>query len=285
MNQLKIIREVSVKEYEKILFERPISKQQSRSVAIIVGKHALLKNINDIYEIISALHHFPIVIAEYQSNNKSSVPAEMFLTSNPKSSDMTYYNTDDVIQRVNDCGYVVLGVDFELNSALQLFIEKLIISRIGPILFSDEVMAIAKLSPHIFLKRHDDVYVFNKTNLLKFTRIFKINHEFNDELGVLHILNIMQKLSIHLNANIVVVEPIQVLAVSYKQTGHGFIANIDNPNKINLKNYYMAILVSLLSDGGGIKMDFLNRCATTCYLLRNSIKPDKNMLSSLKNLI
>ncbi len=282
MTALSIVRETSSDQYEKILFERPISSLQSRKIAILVGEHAQIKYINDIYQIILALKHQPIIIAE-RTTSSTLVPVDTYMEKSRLKSKPLYSNADEVISSVNNCSYAVVGVDFEINSTLQLFLEKLIVSRPSPILFNDESMVISRVSPDIFLHRVGDTYICSIVSLSKFANNLGVANKVTESSGVLQKLQFMSELSSITNANIVVLADRQILATSSKQTNQGYISNFNIRKKTDLRGVVTAILVSLLTDSSSTQDDFLMRVATTSYLLRQGFKRN-DIITTLKKI-
>ncbi len=282
MTKLSVVRETSSDQYEKILFERPISALQSRKIAILIGEHAQIKHINDIYQIIVALKHQPIIIAERTASN-TLVPVDTYMEKSRLRSNPLYSNADEIVSNVNNCSYAVVGIDFEINSSLQLFLEKLIASRPSPILFNDESMVMSRVSPNIFKHRVGDAFICSINSLSKFANNLKVLNKVSESDGVLQKLQFMSEVSSLINANIVVLGDRQILATSYKQSNQGFVSNFNFEKKINLSGVVTAILVSLLTDSSSTQDDFLMRVATTCYLLRQGFRRN-DIIAALKKI-
>lgn len=281
MSNLKITRNIQVDEYQKILFERPISKLQSKNIGILAGKHSSIKIISDIFQTIHTLNHNPVLITEIGKDN-IELPAQYTLLPFPKKPTALFSNSDGAIELLGDCSYVIAGVEAELDASMQLFLEKLIDSRPFPMLFNDQIISIAKVDHQILLGRQDDIYVCKMPATLKLAKILGINIPDSQNISVLTKLEILKNIAVSLHANIVVVDTNQVLAVSYRKADNGFIANIDNSKKINLSAYLTATLASFMCDSNGQGDDFILRTATSTHLLKECLKGEGNFINNLK---
>ncbi len=281
MSNLKITRNIQVDEYQKILFERPISKLQSKNIGILAGKHASIKIISDIFQTIHTLNHNPVLITEIGKDN-IELPAQYTLLPSPKKSTALFSNSDGAIELLGDCSYVIAGVEAELDASMQLFLEKLIDSRPFPMVFNDQIISIAKVDHQILLGRQDDIYVCKMPATLKLAKVLGINIPDSQNISVLTKLEILKNIAVSLHANIVVVDTNQVLAVSFRKADNGFIANIDNSKKINLSAYLTATLASFMCDSNGQGDDFILRTATSTHLLKECLKGEGNFVNNLK---
>ena len=284
MDNLNIIRETTAQEYEKILFERPISQMHARNIGMLAGRHARLKHTNDMYEIISLMHHHPVLIAEPPSSD-IVLPADVMLIPSKGTSRRVYTNTDEALQRIGDCEYMIVGIEFELNSLLQLFIEQIVTARHSPIVFTDDAVQIARVSPEIFVDRQDDIYVCSYEAIVRLANILGLGVQQQADVSVLNKLILMRQVAVHLSARIVIVSDIQMLAIDYRQSNSAVITNFTNPSKIELRGTVIAILTSLLSDNTNDIKDFLVRVATTSYLLRESLNNKSDIRTQLKKLL
>ncbi len=281
MNNLKITRSIEIDEYQKILFERPISKLQSKNIGILAGKHAPIKIISDIFQTITTLNHNPVLITQLGKND-IELPSQYTLLPNIKKSTALFSNTDGGIDLLRDCSYVVAGIETELDASMQLFIEKLIKSRPFPIIFNDQFISIAKVDKKIFLNRRGDIYICQMPVILKFAQLLDMKIKNNSDMNVLTKLEVIKILATKLQADIVAVDTTQILAVSYKKTESGFIANLNNSKKINISNYLTALLACFMCDSKSQGEDFILRVATSAHLLKECLKSEGNFIKNLK---
>lgn len=281
MNNLKITRTIQKDEYQKILFERPISRLQSKNIGILAGKHAPIKVISDIFQTISTLNQNSVLVTE-QGKNDIALPAQYTLLPNVQKSTALFSNSDGAIELLGDCSYVIAGVEAELDVSMQLFIEKLIGSRPFPMIFNDQIMSVAKVDHQLLLGRQDDIYVCKMPAMLKLAKVLGISIPSTQNMGVLSKLEIIKNIAVSLQANIVVVDTLQILAVNYQNADRGFIANIDNSRKINLSAYLTALLACFMCNSKGQADDFILRVATSVHLLKECLKGEGNFTKNLK---
>src|SRR5689334_14085333 len=120
MEEFQLIHDDSNKIIQKILFERPISRLNARKIGLLAGRHAPLKKIHDIHGIVLALNHNITIVAESELK-AAGVPAELYLAAGTKPA-LPFTNTDEALTVLQDCSYVVVGMDIEISSRLQLFL-------------------------------------------------------------------------------------------------------------------------------------------------------------------
>lgn len=280
---INLLRPDETGQIKKILFERPISRLNSRTIGILAGKHAALKTINDIHQIISVLNHNLVIVAETELA-EHSVPAQLFLRADSKRATM-YENTDEGINIFSDCSFVVVGLDIEICSRLQIFLEKLIASRSAPIIFTSESVGLFKISPHLAQKRKGDVFICNTKSLTTLANYLSLGVNFKSGAGVFNKLNLMTELSNYLSANIACVEDYQILAVSYTDKNKAAIINLNNEKSKKLDSYYISVLASLLCDTPNPQKDMLDRLLTSGYLIRSGVKKSQNIASGIKTAL
>lgn len=283
MEDVNLVHDKESDIYQKILFERPISRLQSRSIGLLAGKHTRLKKINDIHEIILAMNHNTVIIAESELKT-AGVPAEVYLEPGKKISN-PYANSDEAIEALQDCSYVTVGMDIEIGSRLQIFLEKLISTRQAPIVFTSESISLFKISPHLVSNRKDDMYICNTKSLIQLADYLGVVVTFKPNAGIYNKIGLLKILAQHLQAHIVCIENYQILSCSYTDTTKATITNIHNNADISLDYYFLAILLSLLCDVSNPNTDILDRVLTSGYLLRNSLDAKHNFIQNLKQAL
>lgn len=282
MEGIKLLRDEESAKIKKILFERPISRLNSRSIGILAGRHAALKNINDMHAIISSLNHSQVIVAE-NDLKQHGVPAELYLQTAKKTSQY-YENTDEAIETLNNCNFVVVGLDIEINSRLQIFLEKLISARPSPIIFTSESIGLFKISPQLIDNRAGDIIVANTKSLIELCNYLSIPINFKPEAGMYNKLGMMFDICKHTKSSVVCVEDYQILATDYKNSNQAVVINITNNENIKIDYYYTAVLASLLCDRADSQVDIIDRLLTAGYLVRNSVSKT-DFANNLKKLL
>ncbi len=283
MEDVTLIRDEKNSIYQKILFERPISRLQARKIGLLAGKHARLKKINDMHQIILAMKHDVAIVAE--SDLKSvGVPAQVYLENGKKISD-PFNNSDEAISVLADCNYIVVGMDIEISSRLQIFLEKCIHSRQAPILFTSESIGQFKVSPHIVKDRMGDIYACSTKRLIELANYLDLPVVFSPNAGIYNKIDILKKLAKHLRAHIVCIEDYQILGCSYTNLNKATVTNIINTKQHSLDYLFIAILLSLFSDAVNPNIDITARMLTAGYLLRKSLNSKDSFISNLKATI
>ncbi|MBA3678683.1 hypothetical protein H0W80_00560 [Candidatus Saccharibacteria bacterium] len=283
MEAINIVRDDNTQVYNKILFERPISRVHARKIGLLAGKHASLKKVSDAYQIIGALNHDLTIVAE-EELKEHNVPAEVYLYGSKKASN-PYVNSDEALYSLENCNYVVAGMDIEINSRLQIFLEKFIKSRNAPIIFSTDSIALFKLSPKLLVVRTGDLFICNTKSLIELAEYTNAPVSFKENNGILNKLNLLQSLAQQLQAHIICIENYQVLSSSYTDSGRAGVVNIKNPQDISIDYLYIPILTSLLCDVPNPEIDLLDRILTAGYLLRTSLASENDFIQKLKNVI
>ncbi len=273
MEDVKLIREEENDFYQKILFERPISRLQARKIGVLAGKHAQLKRINDIYQIVLAMNHDIIFVAEEELKS-AGVPADIFLYGGKKGT-LPFENTDEAIHTLQDCSYIAVGMDIEISSRLQIFLEKLVNSRQAPIVFTSESVNLFKITPSLALKRKGDIFICNTKKLVELANYLHLPVNFTSNAGIYNKINLLKQLAEFLQANIICIENYQVISCSYTSLHQAGIINLNNSDDISIDYLYIPILLSLLCDVTNPEFDMLKRILTAGYLLRKSLV-DKN---------
>jgi hypothetical protein len=280
---IRLIRPEETGLIKKVLFERPISRLQARKIGLLAGRHAQLKKINDVHNIVSILNHHISIIAESELR-AANVPAEIFLETTNKQL-LLYSNSDEAISKLDGCNYCVIGMDIEISSRLQLFLEKLINSRTAPIFFTDESINLFKISPDLVLNRQNDTYVCSTKKLTELANFLSISIDFNPKAGIFNKIELIRRLAEYLRANIICIESYQILGCSYTSKEKIIVVNLKNNNNKNVEYFYIPILACLLSDVPNPDKDIVDRMLTAGYLLRNSIYNDENVTSGLKKVL
>lgn len=283
MEDINLLRDDENSIYQKILFERPISRLQARRIGLLAGRHAQLKKINDIHQIILTMNHDVAIVAELDLK-KIGVPAEIYLQPSKKITE-PFSNSDEAIQLLLDCSYIVVGMDIEISSRLQIFLEKCINTRNSPIVFTSESIGLFKTSPNLTQNRKGDLYICSTKYLIELANYLDLTINFQPNAGIYNKIGLLKMLAEHLQAHIICVENYQVLSCSYTDTTKATVTNTKNSSDIPIDYYFTAILLSLLCDVPNPESDIIQRILTAGYLLRNSLLTQKEFLKNLRQNI
>lgn len=268
---------------KKILFNRPISSLHTRRIGILAGRHASLKKINDLFEIVSLFGHEPILVAELELK-EANIPAHVFLEPG-KNSTQGYTNTDQALELFADCSYVIVGMDIEIGSHLQIFLEHLVSSRQAPVIFTSPSIGLFKVNPKLINGRTNDIYALDTKNLIDLANALHQPTKFKPNAGIFNKLGLMRDLSNLLNSDVLCLENYQILNINNHNLEKAPVISIPNPNDTEVAYLFIAILTSLLCDVSNPENDIDERVITAGYLLRAGLIDRKNFAMLIKKAI
>lgn len=268
---------------KKVLFNRPISSLHTRRIGILAGRHASLKKINDLFEIISLFGHEPVLVAELELKD-TNVPAHVFLEPGKKTS-QSYANTDEALEIFADCSYVMVGMDIEISSRLQIFLEHLVSCRNAPVIFTSPSIGLFKVNPKLVIDRTNDIYALDTKSFVELAGALHQPTKFKPNAGIFNKLGLMRDLSLLLNADMLCLENYQILNLNYNNLEKAPVISIPNPDDIEISYLYIAILTSLLCDVSNPENDIDERIITAGYLLKAGLVDIKNFVRLLRKAL
>ncbi|MDQ5943478.1 MAG: hypothetical protein QG675_246 [Patescibacteria group bacterium] len=280
MHYPKLIHQNDSIDYQKILFERPISRLHARQIGVVAGRNTNLRELNKIHQIVGDFKYDICIVAEPELK-KFGVPAELLLTTQNKKS-IAYSNTDDAIEVVNNCNYSIIGLGFDGNSKMQLMIEKMIGSALSKLLIYQECLALFRTSPDILKDRIDDILIFDSIGMKKLVKHLGIEINTISDTSVLNTCNVLTTIARLQQSHIVYTQNNQIIVVSHRDVESVGVINFDNQFAKNPRDEYVAMFVSLLSDSAQTTDDFLHRALTAGYLLKKYLHSYDNFKDALK---
>lgn len=252
-------------EYQSIFFDRPINSLRKKNIAVLVGINTNIFEIQQLYLIIQAMNHNPILIAD-ESLRSLGLPADMYLSNNNK---QFYQNSDEAIARISDCHSLIAGVGLELNSSMQLLLDKVLKSYRGVIILTDSSF---KLPSFMDLLSPNSVLLGSTKNLLSLGSKKVVSAQ---NFGLLRKLELLQNIVVKYGGGLICADEHQLLGLnSSKDTA----AVVNSKNLINPVEF-MAIFISLLSDSERPSVDTWQKYfLASGYLYRNHYQIKKNPL-------
>lgn len=106
---------------DKVLYERPVSNLARPNIALIAGRHAKIKDLSAMYEILLSIGFYPTLIADSTLDNLA-LPAELIMRSKNNG---PYENTDEIIETVLSFNTVIILCGGEINSSMDLLVSHL----------------------------------------------------------------------------------------------------------------------------------------------------------------
>lgn len=219
--------------YQEIFFDRPVSSLRKRNICILVGSNTSIFEVQQAYQVIQAMNHNPVLIADDRLRN-IGLPADLYLSTKNK---MHYENTDEAIELIEGCYGIVAGLGIELNSSMQLFLEKVLTSYQGLVLLTESTFRFPGLEK---LLRHNILLAGSTKKLLSLSS----NQNRVSNSGLLRKIELLSSISLKYHSGIICQETNQILAIEVENARTGVMNSTD---KIDY-SAYLSILVSLLSD-------------------------------------
>lgn len=252
-------------EYRSIFFERPVNNLRRKNIAVLVGKNTSIFEIQQLYLIIQALNHRPILIVD-ENLRFPGLPADMYLLNNNK---QVYQNSDEAIVRIGDCHSLIAGVGLELNSSMQLLLDKVIQSYHGLVILTDSSF---KLPGFMDLLSPKSILLGSTKNLLSLgsKRLATLKN-----FGLLRKIELLYDIVLQYGGGLICAEKHQFLGLN---SSTDRVAIVNSKNLINPVEF-MAIFVSLLSDTDRFSADTWQKYfLASGYLYKNHYQIKKNPL-------
>lgn len=263
--EIELESNIQPTEYQSIFFDRPINSLRKKNIAVLVGSNTNIFEIQQLYLIIQAMNHNPILIAD--GNLRSlGLPADMYLSNNNK---QVYQNSDEAIVRISDCHSLIAGVGLELNSSMQLLLDKVLKSYRGVIILTDSSF---KLPGFMDLLSPNSVLLGSTKNILSLGSKKVVSAQ---NFGLLRKLELLHNIVVKYGGGLICADEHQLLGLnSSKDTA----AVVNSKNLINPVEF-MAIFISLLSDSERPSVDTWQKYfLASGYLYRNHYQIKKNPL-------
>lgn len=244
MQDWDIVRSLDNDLQQKLLFERPISSLYKKRIAILVGPHVFLKRIHDIYQIIQSLHHDVVVVADKQAGLPVGM-ADIWLTPTNSRSKVSFQHTDEALELLSSCQYIIAGIDIEISARWQLFLEQCSKLTTSHMVYTGEVIRLIGVSPLLLQNRYDDMYYVQPKELIYLAKYLKLSVSKDNNNSLLVQLSIMKQIADRLHACIVCYQPDRIVVVDQGKDNKAIVAS--HPQGFDL-DAVMGLSVGLLSD-------------------------------------
>lgn len=254
---------------ESIFFDRPVSPLRRHSVAILVGRHSSLYEIERLYEIVRAMNYYPVLIADSQLK-PLNIPAEIYLTTDKKK--YLYQNTAEAMAIIASCHSVIAGVGLELNSAMQVFLDKILRSFTGIKILTRSSLTLPNIRELI---DHRTLMIASSDELIGTSGLSKLPKT----AGLLQKINTLYSIYSESQPLVVCIDASQAIGFDFLENRVG-VVNIDT--KID-PVVFMVLLSCLVMDPGQLsssrRLDYL---FATGYLYKNIYLLSSNPAEALK---
>lgn len=266
MKNVRLVHQNESIDYQKILFERPISRLHTKHIGLVVGKNVNLSKLNKIHRIITDFKYDQHIIAD-NAIKPLGIPAELFLSMLNKKS-VTFQNTDIALDILDNCNYSIVGLGYDGSSKIHLFIEKIIESSNTTLILYPKCVELFKTTPDILATRERDILVCNFDSLNKMIKYLKISSGFNANPSVLNIASALTDISNRLKINIIYYHDNQAIFSEYLRPDIVGVINFDIKLIRQYMNELITIFICLLCDARGEDDDTIKRFLTAGYLLK-----------------
>lgn len=232
-------------EIEDIFFNRPVNRAFSPHIGLVLSNNLTLNTADKLYSAFMSMDQKIIMVAD-DKLSAGVLPVDVKLVSKDK---IRYSNTDEGIEALRECKIIIVIAGGELNSSMELFLNKLC-SSYDQTIITDY--------PKLFDKTH---FSGSKLYLLDAKQI-----KFDSSDGINKISKTLSAYSKDKSAAVIYFGKKQILALDQKF--QDTICIINSANDVN-KNEFVGILSSLLIDKKNIlDIEWLRYCQAAGYLYR-----------------
>lgn len=264
-----------------ILFNRPINSLYKKNIVLYIPKTTKLKVVNDFYQIINILGHNPILISE-KNDNLSKLEVNLFLDQ-PKNNKLIFEPADEYLELSFQSSCNIIGLDNELSSRWQLLYEKLLSSNASRIIFTNKTYKLFdERYKAKFSTRKGDIMCFDFEQFSKIAKISRLIKNTKNVYSVENKIDILRMISGYFNINCICIDPKQVIVVAEDESSKALVANISSENPEAFEYQYLTVALCLLAESNFDSSKFIELCAASAKLYRNSLNNNKFSLDRLK---
>ncbi len=267
-------------DYQKILFERPISRLHTKHIGVIASRNIKISKLNNIYNIVNDFKHQIHVIAEPEIK-QLGIPADLYLSS-PNKKSVAYSNTDIAIEILNSCNFSILGIGYDQNSKMQLLLEEIFKSAHTSLAIYPKCLDMLKTSMEILQNREGEILLCNTDSITKLIKYLGLDIHINTGLSITKTAEILAVLAHNIRSNIVYFQKDQIIMADYLTPGSIGVINLDHQTATLPSEIFVAIFTSLLCDISDTQSDMMLRFLTSGYLLKKYLFDYNNFKSALK---
>lgn len=235
----------SDKEIEDIFFNRPVNRALTPPIGLVLSNNLNLNTVNKIYTTLLSMGQNIVMVGDEKLSD-GLVPLEIKLKSRDK---LRYQNADEGVQALSGCKIVIVLAGRELNSAMELFLNRLCD------VYQETIIT-------------DFPKLFNKTKFEGYKLYLLDNKSIGADrsAGINKLLELMSDYSRLSDAAIAYFSSKQILASDYRIEGSACVIN--SANEVD-KNEFAGILASLLIDKKNpLDHDWLRYCQAAGFLYR-----------------
>ncbi len=283
MTSVNILRVENTPGIEKILFERPISRLHAKKIGFIVGKRSNIKAISNFYEIVTALGHEIIIIAE-DKNSLSNIPANLFLEPQKRLSG-GFSNTDEAILLLDQCEYLVINQGIDISARMQIFVEKLFKSSHSKYMYISDTKSIPDFIVDGLSGSVGNILVCDYNSLSGLAKKLNINNRASEENTLSYKIGLVLDIAKITDLSIACTGSTQVIAVTATSMSDIAVINTDK-FRSELKNVFASVLVGIMSDDINSSREYLQRVITSGYILSKiETSESDNLARAIKKVI
>jgi hypothetical protein len=232
-------------EIEDIFFNRPVNRSFSGSIGLVLSSNIGLVTVNKIYTALLAMQQ-PVIIVADEKLSGGVLPVDVNLKSKDK---IRYANTDEGLDALTGCKLIVVLAGREMNSAMELFVNKLCLSYSGTVIT-------------------DYPKMFDKTKFVGQKLLMidsKIIHT-DKSAGINKLFSLLQQYSKKTDSATTYFSSKQVLGADWKINES--LCVINSSEEVN-KYEFIGILASLLIDKKNpLDQEWLRYCRAAGFLYR-----------------
>ena len=267
-------------DYQKILFERPISRLHTKHIGVIASRDIKISKLNNIFQIVNDFKPQIPVLAEPEIK-QLGIPADLFLSS-PNKKSVAYSNSDAAIEILSNCNLSILGIGFDQNSKMQLLFEEIFKSTHSTLVIYPKCLDMLKTSGEIFDNREGDILLCNNDSINKLIKHLGLDMYSHAGSSITKTAEILTVVANKIKGNLVFFQKDQILLSIYNAPGSIGVINLDNKSLSIPSEIFVAIFTSLLCDIPDIQRDIMLRFLTTGYLLKKYLNDYSNFKNALK---
>lgn len=180
------------------------------------------------------MNHNPVLIADDHLRDVG-LPADIYLSTKNK---MHYDNSEEALSIISDCYALIAGVGLELNSSMQLLLERVLGSYHGLVVLTESTFKFPGLEKML---GRNVILAGSTKKLLSFGQKYRLH---GGTTGLLLKAELLSRQSAKLDVNVLCIEDHQILAVLSTDSEAVVINSIDRIDS----SAFLSILISLLSD-------------------------------------
>ncbi len=279
MADLPIVAQKDDLLYPQSLFERPLNRLQMPQIGLIGGGLGGLKLLNDTYKTMLDCDNRIILAVPRSIQQMIGQTADLIFE--PVSRGR--YDDSLIVERLGEANLIVLAPGMAMTSQDHIRLDKIINQLERPIMITTEALPIVVADPSL-LARAGSSLVLSTEQAIALANKYNLPIDIKPARGVYNRLAIMDSLSAHTNATVVIVEKNQIALHhhSLKQAGLLQMIMADFDRQLG----QIIGVLSALSAGQTQPDKQFEAMMNGLFLLRQSIdQTESNIGQILKNIL